>query len=290
MKSGISAAFTLAAAIVFGTAGYLYGSKSGAPDEAAIGAVVGTYLETHPELLANDEAPEAADADLNGTQLAAVEGLIRSHLIANPEIVSDAIAELQRKEIEAEQAVQISNITADKERIFSSPRQFVLGNPDGNVTLVEFFDYNCGYCKRAHADMVKLIEEDENLRVVLKEFPVLGEGSVEAAKVSIAVNMTAPEKFSEFHDTLLLDRGRIDGNRAIAVAEDLGIDIAKIRETMGSDEVGATIEESYQLAEKLSLTGTPSYVTAKEVVVGAVGYDILKAKIEDARDCEAATC
>jgi protein-disulfide isomerase len=124
----------------------------------------------------------------------------------------------------------------------------------------------------------------------LKEFPVLGEASVEAANVSAAVNIAAPEKFAEFHDTLLLGPGRIDGNRALAVAEEMGLDMDNIRELMPSDEVKATIEESYALADKLSLTGTPSYVTAKEVVVGAVGYDALKAKIEEARGCTTESC
>ncbi|MEO8668928.1 MAG: DsbA family protein, partial [Bauldia sp.] len=128
-----------------------------------------------------------------------------------------------------------------------------------------------------------------NLRVVLKEFPVLGEGSVAAAQVAVRVNQIAPERYAEFHDKLISERGQVNGERALAVAEEMGLDRKAIAAAVDSAEVKATITEVYDLAGKLSLTGTPSYVTAKEVVVGAVGYDSLKQKIEEAR-CVAANC
>jgi protein-disulfide isomerase len=127
------------------------------------------------------------------------------------------------------------------------------------------------------------------LRVVLKEFPVLGDGSVEAAQVAVAVNLVAPDKYFDYHDAMLAERGQVNGERAKAVAEDVGIDPGKLAEAMKSDEVKATINEVYDLAAKLALTGTPSYVTAKEVIVGAVGTDALKQKIEEAR-CGQPSC
>jgi protein-disulfide isomerase len=139
--------------------------------------------------------------------------------------------------------------------------------------------------------MKKLLASNPDLKVVLKEFPVLGDGSVEAARVGIAVQMTAPDKYAAFHDELLGEPGQVNGERALAVAEDLGLDIEAIKARIDSDEVKATISEVYDLAGKLNLTGTPSYVTHKEVVVGAVGYDALKAKLEEARTaCGTATC
>jgi protein-disulfide isomerase len=168
--------------------------------------------------------------------------------------------------------------------------QVVLGNPSGDVTLVEFFDYNCGYCRRAHADMTRLISEDGKLRVVLKEFPVLGPASMEAAQIAIAVNIIAPEKYGEFHDKMLADRAQASANRAIAVAESMGIDGAKLREAVKNDTVGKTIEEVYSMANALGLTGTPSYVLGDEVVVGAVGYDELKSKIDAVRACGSTVC
>jgi protein-disulfide isomerase len=138
--------------------------------------------------------------------------------------------------------------------------------------------------------MKRLIEEDKNLRFVLKEFPVLGDGSVEAAHVGAAVNLIAPDKYFAFHDALIAERGQVNGARALAVAGDLGLDVAKLREAMATDEVKNTIAEVYDLANKLSLTGTPSYVTPRAVVVGAVGYDALKASIEEVRACATTGC
>jgi protein-disulfide isomerase len=222
-------------------------------------------------------------------QKAEVESIIKDYLVAHTEVIKDAMEELQRRQDEAEQAQQVSAIKDNSGPLFSSKRQVVLGNPKGDVTLVEFFDYNCTYCKRAHADLKQLLATDKNLRVVLKEFPVLGEGSVEAANVAVAVNLVAPDKYWKFHDALLMERGQANGDKALAVAEDLGIDKAKLTAAMKSPEVKATIAESYDLDNKLSLTGTPSYVTPKEVVVGAVGYDALKEKIGMAR-CGQPTC
>jgi protein-disulfide isomerase len=300
MNPRIAVLIAVAGAVALGAAGYLLGTRAGGPSQAETTAAIEAYLEAHPEILASEEAAPApatpapaapvASAPLTETQVATVREIIRDHLIANPEIVRDAIDELQRKEQEAEAVAQVATISADKDRLFTSSRQVVLGNPQGDVTLVEFFDYNCGYCKRAHADMKRLIEEDKNLRFVLKEFPVLGDGSVEAAHVGAAVNLVAPDRYFAFHDALIAERGQVNGERALAVASDLGMDLAKLRETMSSDEVKETIAEVYDLANKLSLTGTPSYVTPREVVVGAVGYDALKASIEEVRACATTGC
>ena len=292
MNPRIAVVIAVVAALALGVAGYLFGARLGGPGETETMAAIGKYLEAHPDILAREPAAPAKTAEqpLGEGQVTAIRQIIRDHLIANPEIVRDAIDELQRKTEEAEAAAQVSTISNDKERLFSSSRQVVLGNPQGDVTLVEFFDYNCGYCKRAHADMKRLIEEDKNLRFVLKEFPVLGDGSVEAAHVGAAVNLTAPDKYFAFHDALIAERGQVNGARALAVAGDLGLDVAKLREAMATDEVKNTIAEVYDLANKLSLTGTPSYVTPREVVVGAVGYDALKASIEEVRACATTGC
>jgi len=291
-------AIATAAAVAIGIAGYFAGAAldaDGASDAAETVA---------PAAGSPDPAPAAAVtvAQLTDTQRGEVEGIvkdylaknpgfIRDYLMANPEVIRDAIDELQRKQSEEEQAAQVAAIGDNRELLFSSPRQVVMGNPNGDVTLIEFFDYNCGYCRRAQADMQRLIEDDPNLKVVLKEFPVLGDGSIEASQVSIAVRILAPEKAGEFHDALIAQSGQIDADVALAVAEDLGLDKAKLEETMASDEVKDTITEVYALAQSLSLTGTPSYVTSGEVVIGAIGYDALKDKIATARaNCTTEVC
>lgn len=299
MQSRFASALAIIVALAFGGAGYFLGVRNNpaglTPDQrAAVAAIVKESLPAAPApASAPVSKPKGTDvvsmAELSDDQRSEVEAIIRNFLIANPEIVRDAINELQRREDAAAQVAQAKAISDAGDLIFTSSRQVVLGNPKGNVTLVEFFDYNCTYCRRAQADMKKLIEADPNLKVVLKEFPVLGDGSIEAAKVGIAVQLTTPEKYGEFHDALLAEPGQVNGERALAVAADIGLDPEKLKAKLDSDDVKNTLAEVYDLAGKLSLSGTPSYVTRKEVVVGAVGYDALKTKIEDARAC-GATC
>src|SRR5436309_15699860 len=175
---------------------------------------------------------------------------------------------------------------------FNSPRQVTLGNPKGDVTFVELFDYNCGYCKRAMADMLDLMKADSNIKVVLKEFPVLGEGSTQASQVAVAVRMqdkTGGKKYLEFHQKLLGGRGSADKARALAVAKEIGLNMTQLEKDMAGPEVKATLEESFKLAEALGLNGTPSYIVGPDVVIGAVGLPMLQEKVNNAR-CGKATC
>jgi protein-disulfide isomerase len=165
--------------------------------------------------------------------------------------------------------------------LLNSQHEVVLGNPQGDITMVEFFDYNCGFCKRALPDMMTLLKTYPNLKFVLKEFPVLGEGSVEAAHVAVAARMQDPtgKKYIEFHQKLLGGRGPADKARALAVAKDVGFDMTRIEKDMTSDEVKTTIDEDMKLADALGVNGTPSYVVGSDLVVGAVGLDALKEKL-----------
>ena len=211
--------------------------------------------------------------------------IVKDYLVAHPEVIQDVMAELEKRQQSAEAEKHRAAVVENKATIFTSPHQVVLGNPQGNVTMVEFFDYNCGFCKRALGDMLDLIKSDSNLKFVLKEFPVLGEGSVEAARVAVAARMqdTTGKKYIEFHQKLLGSRGAADKTRALAVAKEVGFDMARIEKDMGSDEVKKTIEENMKLAEALGVNGTPSYVVGEEVVVGAVGIDALREKINAER-------
>jgi protein-disulfide isomerase len=229
-------------------------------------------------------APQVASAQaFSDTQRTDIENIIKSYLLAHPEVLEDAMNELSKRQAAAEEKKHQEAIAKNAEEIFDSPRGVVLGNKDGDVTFVEFFDYNCGYCKRAMADMLDLMKNDSKLKVVLKEFPVLSEGSVEAAKVAVAVRMQDPKKYLDFHTKLLGGRGPADKARALAAAKDAGLDTAKIEKDLASPEVKATIEENLKLAEDMGLNGTPSYVIGKQIVIGAVGLDGLKEKIGIAR-------
>jgi protein-disulfide isomerase len=199
--------------------------------------------------------------------------------------------ELDKRQTVAQAEKHKAAIKQYSDALFSSPRQVVLGNPNGNVTFVEFFDYNCGYCKRAMDDMLTLLKDDPKLKVVLKEFPVLGPGSVEAAQVAVAVHMQdkTGKKYLEFHQKLLGGRGEANKARALAVAKDIGLDMARLDKDMASPDVKAALQESFKLAEALGLNGTPSYVIGDNVVVGAVGLEALREKVNTSR-CGKPSC
>src|SRR5882724_376287 len=226
---------------------------------------------------------------ISDAQRGDIEKIIREYLIAHPEVLQEAMAELEKKQAADEAAKNQAAVKDNAETIFNSPRQVVTGNPQGDVTFVEFFDYNCGYCKRAMTDMFALMDKDPKLRIVLKEFPVLGPGSVEAARVAVAVHMQdkGGTKYREFHQKLLSGRGQADKARAIAVAKEVGLDVARIERDMKSEEVTSAINENMKLAEALGINGTPSYVIGRspngDVVVGAVGLDSLGKKIDASR-------
>jgi protein-disulfide isomerase len=225
------------------------------------------------------------------SQRGEIEKIIRDYLIQNPEVLQEAIAALEKRQAAEEAAKHQAAVKDHAKMLFHSPRQVTVGNLQGDVDFVEFFDYNCGYCKRAMVDMFDLMKQDPKVRVVLKEFPVLGPASVDAARVSIAVRMQdkTGKKYLDFHQRLLSGRGPADKARALAAAKDAGLDVARIERDMTSDEVRLTLEESAKLAEALGLNGTPSYVIGQNVVVGAIGLQALKEKVNTAR-CGQATC
>jgi len=227
----------------------------------------------------------AAAQDFSPAQRGEIEKIIKDYLIKHPEVLQEAMAELEKKQQVAETEKARGAIKNHSDALFNSPRQVTLGNPQGDVTFVEFFDYNCGYCKRALTDMMELMCKDAKLKVVLKEFPVLGPSSVEVAQVAVAVRMQdkTGKKYLEFHQKLLTGRGQVDKAKAMAAAKEIGLDMARLEKDLKSDEIGKTLEESMKLAEALGLNGTPSYVINNDVVIGAVGLAALSQKIQAAR-------
>jgi protein-disulfide isomerase len=237
-------------------------------------------------------APLAASAQsFSEPQRGEIENIVRNYLLSHPEVLEEVSAELTKRQTAAEAEKHTAAVAKNASLIFTSPRGVQLGNPKGDVNFVEFFDYNCGYCKKAMGDMLDLMKSDPKLRVVLKEFPVLGPGSVEAAQVAVAVRMqdAGGKKYLDFHQKLLGGRGQADKARALAAAKDAGLDMARLEKDMTSPEVRATLEENFKIAEDMGLNGTPSYVIGQQVVVGAIGLDGLKEKIAVAR-CGKAAC
>ena len=230
-------------------------------------------------------APAGAQS-FSSEQRSEIERIVKEYLLKNPELLQEVMAEFEKRQSAAEAEKHRAAVKQHAAIIFNSPRQVTLGNPQGDVTVVEFFDYNCGYCKRAMGDMLDLIKRDSKLKFVLKEFPVLGEGSVQAARVAVAVRMqdkSGGKKYLEFHQKLLGGRGAADHARAMAVAREVGFDTAQVEKDLANPEIKATIEETFKIAEALGLNGTPSYVVGPEVVVGAVGLKALNEKVNEAR-------
>jgi protein-disulfide isomerase len=225
------------------------------------------------------------------TQRSEIEAIIKDYLLKNPELLQDVMNELEKRQAVADAEKHRAAVKEHADKLFNSTRQVTLGNPQGDVTMVEFFDYNCGYCKRALVDMLELMKADPKLKVVLKEFPVLGEKSLEAAQIAIGVHMQdrTGKKYLDFHQKLLTGRGQADRARALAVAKEIGLDVARLERDMNGAEVRATLEESMRLAQALGLNGTPSYVIGSDVVIGAVGYGALREKVNTAR-CGKAVC
>jgi protein-disulfide isomerase len=213
------------------------------------------------------------------------ERMFRDYLSEHPETIQQALDLLESRKATAKAEQQKAAIKTNRRDLFSSPRQVTLGNRTGDVTLVEFFDYNCGYCKRALVDLLGLMESDAKLKVVLKEYPILGPDSVEAARVAVAVRMqdAGGARYLAFHRKLLENRGHNDKARALAAAREAGLDMARLERDLASEEVTKSLDESTRLGRALAINGTPGYVVGDRVIIGALGEQMLKESIAAAR-------
>ena len=233
----------------------------------------------------------AAQAQFNNTQKGEIETIIKDYLLKNPEVLRDALIELERRGKIEEANTRAKAVSDLAPKLFSSKHQVVLGNPEGKIQLVEFFDYNCGYCRRAMTDLDQLIKKNPDLRVVLKEFPVLGPPSREAAIIASALHKQLDgKKYWEFHTRLMNNRGRIGKAQAMAAALAVGADLKRLEKDIASPDVEAGLKEVLTIADALNMTGTPSYVVGPDVVVGAVGFEKLQERIDNIRKCGKAAC
>ncbi len=234
--------------------------------------------------------PASADA-FTPAQKQELGSFIKDYLVNNPDVLRAAIEALDKHDKDAADAERQKVVSSQSSALFSSKYQATIGNPKGSATLVEFFDYNCHFCKGALPDVTKLLKDDPNLKLVLKDYPVLGPGSVEAAKVASAARNQLPgDKFWAFHSKLLAMHGPIGKTEALAVARELGLDMDRLNRDMESADTKAGLSEVMQLADALQINGTPTFIVGQDVVVGAVGYDQLKDKVDAVHKCGHATC
>lgn len=223
---------------------------------------------------------------------AVLEEALKELLAKNPQILQQAIADMLRAKAKPTAGTQTvakdrrAEINAHARELFASPHQVSFGPADAEITLVEFFDYNCGFCRRSFEDKFSLMAADPKVRVVLKELPVLGPRSVEAARIAIAVRMQdqpGGALYRAFNSRLMTQRGQVDDAVARSAAASAGADMVRLERDLASDEIRVTLDETRRLAEALGIAATPTYIVQNTVVVGAVGLDALRNQIAAVR-------
>jgi protein-disulfide isomerase len=276
-------AIALLAGLVFLGQGAVTGpaTKPGEPDVAAAAAATA---------VAASAAPTPAATDFSGEQRKEIEKIVKNYLITNPEIFLEAQTALEAK-MEKEQAEKLKVAIAENAKeIYRDPQADLAGNANGDITVVEFFDYNCGYCKRGLHDVIKLVESDPKVRVVFKELPILSKGSEEASRVAIASGKQG--KYWDVHKAMLEAKGVMNEANALAIATKLGLDIDKLKKDMASPEVEAEIKKSEALAKKMGVNGTPHFLVGDRAIPGAPEdlYDQLSKHVTELRKSGCSYC
>lgn len=216
--------------------------------------------------------------------------IVREYLLANPELMVEVQQALEAKQ-ERDAVAQIQQtLSQSSEALFSNPIDPVFGDAEGDVTVVEFFDYNCGFCRRGLADMEYILDNDTNVKFVLKEFPIFGPNSAAVHTVAMAFHSLAPEKYYDFHVDMMRQEGQIDEAQALEIAAAHGMDMDALNASMANPHIIDSFRQTDSLATGLGITGTPSYVIGDEVVVGALGKDVLIEKIDNFRKCGSTSC
>jgi protein-disulfide isomerase len=253
-----------------------------ATDSAAVRAIVS-------EMLTERDGSAKAPIETAAIDPAQLNPMIENYLMSDPSILERMSTALQTEQRAAQADASRAAIAGMKDAIFNDPEHIVLGNPKGDVTLVEMFDYNCGYCRQALPDMATLLAEDPNLKVVLKEFPILSKESVDAARVAVLVGKSDVDYWI-FHQALFSSRGQVTGETALAEAQTLGLNRVELELQMNSAPVAMTIQKSYDIAKSLKITGTPTYIIGNEIIPGAIGIDELRSRIANMRACGETAC
>jgi len=261
---------------------------------ALVAAVVAAIVSAATIVVIWRAAPGVVDApsSASGTmQKEQVEKIVRDYLTKNPEILVEMTTELDKRQQEEQAQQQDKAIGDNADALFRSDKSFAAGNPDGDVTVVEFFDYNCGYCRRAMPDVVKLVDTDDKVKLVFKELPIFGEESEQAAKGALAAHKQG--KYFEMHQKLFADPGKANKEKVLRIANELGLDVPQLEKDMESADIQASLDESRDLAQALGLQGTPLYLIGDRIIPGAPDdlYDQLVEKVTEVREkgCNA-TC
>lgn len=210
-----------------------------------------------------------------------VRQLVRETLLDNPEILMEAMQILQARQQEAQQLRQQSALDSVKDSFAKGPLTPIGGNPEGDVVLVEFFDYQCGYCKRVFPSVQEALKKDGNVKMIFKEFAILGPESVVAARAALAAHKQ--DRYLDMHNALMGAHGRLSEKKIMGIAKDVGLDVDQLKADMNSPEVTAELANTRQLAEELQLTGTPGFIIGNKIFPGAIPTERIMKAIEKAR-------
>lgn len=221
-----------------------------------------------------------AEPSFSEAQRGEIGGIIREYLVENPDVIVEVLQILQNRQQAAQQHQQQQQ-RIDPATVYNEGSDPVIGNPNGSVTVVEFFDYHCPFCKRISSSIAKLIEADDDVRVVFKEFPVFGEDSVFAARASLA--SMKQDLYHEFHLAMMKNRGRLSERTVMKLAKKVGLDVDQLEKDMDAPEINATIQANYQLAQQLGIRGTPSFIIGDEIVPGALDIGTMRRIVQSKR-------
>ena len=222
-----------------------------------------------------------AAADFTPAQREAIEGIIHDYLMHNPDVLIEAIRGAEDK-LNHEADAKAEKVLSDQRReIFDDPATPVGGNPRGDVTIVEFFDYRCPYCKQVLPSLQALLKEDQKLRFVYKEMPVLGPPSVTAAHAALAAQRQG--KYGAFHHAMMATKGQITDETVYKVAGSVGLDVDRLKQDMSAPEIGQALKTNLALADALNIRGTPGFIIGNHIVPGAIDLDALRNMVAEAR-------
>lgn len=222
--------------------------------------------------------------ELTDAERAQFRAEVRAYLLDNPEVIMEAVTLLQTREAEAQARADDNLVSDNADAIFDDGYSWVGGNPDGDITLVEFLDYRCGYCKRAHGEVAKLLETDGNIRWIVKELPILGDQSVLASRFAIATKQIAgDDSYKAVNDALMAYNGDVTLPALRRLGSTFGLDMEAVEARMDSDEVTMEIAQTRALAQQLNISGTPTFVMHDELLRGYLPFDQMMALVEEKR-------
>ena len=210
---------------------------------------------------------------------------VREYILENPDLILEAFQILEQRRELAEAQADIQLVEANKDELFNDGYSWVGGNPDGDITLVEFMDYRCGYCRRAVPEVAKLLKNDGNIRLVIKEFPILGEASMISSRFAVASKIVAgDDAYKQVHDALLEFGGEPTEVTLRRLSDSLGLDTDAVFAEMGSDTVTQQIAQTRALAQKLNISGTPTFVLGTELLRGYLPADQMELIAQEVRE------